>query len=384
MIRRTIQARSRWRIADGIAGSLGGAGFLGANFTHHWLARHGGNRVVVFDALTYAGNRASLAAAEANPNFCFVEGDIRDVDAVEAVMRDEAVDTIVHFAAETHVDRSIADAGAFVTTNVVGTHNLLRAARALWLDGGGDDGSEPRFHHVSTDEVYGALGPDEPAFTEATAYAPNSPYAASKAAADHLVRAYHHTYGLPATISNCANCFGPYQYPEKLIRLAIIRLLEGKPVPLYGDGGQVRDWLHAADHCRGVELAIERGTPGATYNLGGANERPNLQTIETLCALLDEAFAADPALGERFPAAPAANGKESASLIAFVADRPGHDRRYAIDAAKARAELGFEPQDDFESALRATITWYLANEPWWRAIMDDDRYRSWMAAQYPG
>ena len=358
----------------------GGAGFLGANFTHHWLARHGGDRVVVFDALTYAGNRASLAAAEANPDFRFVEGDIRDASAVEAIMADEAIDTIVHFAAETHVDRSIADAGAFVTTNVVGTHNLLRAARALWLDGGG--ANEPRFHHVSTDEVYGALGADEPAFTEATAYAPNSPYAASKAAADHLVRAYHHTYGLPATITNCSNCFGPFQHPEKLVPLAIIHLIEGKPVPLYGDGGQVRDWLHAADHCRGVELAIERGLPGETYNLGGANERPNLETVETLCALVDEAFAADPGLAKRFPAAPAAKGESSAGLIAFVADRPGHDRRYAIDAAKARAELGFEPSHDFDDGLRATVAWYLANQPWWRGVIENQAYRAWMAEQY--
>ena len=361
----------------------GGAGFLGTNFVHHWLARHGEDRVVVFDALTYAGNRDSLAAAEDNPNFRFVHGDLRDAGAVEATMRDEAIDLVVHFAAETHVDRSIRDADAFVTTNVVGTHNLLRAARALWLDGAGGDGpNEPRFHHVSTDEVYGALGPDEPGFTEVTAYAPNSPYAASKAAADHLVRAYHHTYGLPATISNCANCFGPYQYPEKLIPLTIIQLLEGRPVPLYGDGSQVRDWLHAADHCRGVELVIERGVPGETYNLGGVNERPNLETIETLCALVDEAFAADPALGERFPAAPAAKGEESASLIAFVADRPGHDRHYAIDAAKAHAELGFAPEADFESGLRATVAWYLTNEPWWRDVMNDEGYRAWMARQY--
>ena len=362
----------------------GGAGFLGANFTHHWLARHGGDRLVVFDALTYAGNRANLAAAAGNPDFRFVHGDLRDAGAIEAVMREEQIDLVVHFAAETHVDRSIVDADAFVTTNVVGTHNLLRAARSLWLDGAGGDGpNEPRFHHVSTDEVYGALGPDAPGFTEATAYAPNSPYAASKAAADHLVRAYHHSYGLSVTISNCSNCFGPFQYPEKLIPLAIIHLLEGRPVPLYGDGGQVRDWLHAADHCRGVELAIERGSPGETYNLGGANERPNLETVETLCALVDDAFAANPALSERFPTAPAANGEPSASLIAFVADRPGHDRRYAIDPAKAHAELGFVPEADFESGLRATVAWYLANEPWWRAITDDARYRSWMAAQYP-
>ena len=240
----------------------------------------------------------------------------------------------------------------------------------------------PRFHHVSTDEVYGALRPEEPAFTEATAYAPNSPYAASKAAADHLVRAYNHTYGLPTTISTCSNCFGPYQYPEKLIPLVILHLLAGRPLPLYGDGGQVRDWLHAADHCRGVELAIERGVPGRTYNLGGANERRNLETVGMLCNLVDAAFAGDPVLARRFPAAAAANGKESASLITFVPDRPGHDRRYAVDAARARRELGFDPAVAFSAGLRETLEWYLANEPWWRAIMDDERYRGWIAAQY--
>ncbi len=359
----------------------GGAGFLGANFTHYWLARHSGDRVVVFDALTYAGNRTSLAAVEANPNFRFVHGDLRNAEAVETVMGEEDIDLVVHFAAETHVDRSIDDPDAFVTTNVVGTHNLLRAARSLWHNRPARD-TAPRFHHVSTDEVYGALRPEEPPFTEATAYAPSSPYAASKAAADHLVRAYHRTYGLPTTISNCSNCFGPYQYPEKLIPLVIIHLLGGRPLPLYGDGGQVRDWLHAADHCRGVALAIERGVPGQTYNLGGANERRNLETVRMLCNLVDEAFAGDPALGRRFPDAPAANRKESTSLITFVPDRPGHDRRYAVEAAKARCELGFDPGMDFNAGLRETLDWYLTNEPWWNAILDDDRYRSWIAAQY--
>jgi dTDP-glucose 4,6-dehydratase len=350
----------------------GGAGFLGVNFTHYWLARHGDDRVVVFDALSYAGNRASLAAVDSNPNFRFVHGDIRDLDAVNAVMRDERIDLVVHFAAETHVDRSIVDPDAFVTTNVIGAHNLLRVARSLWLDGAdGEKPDTPRFHHVSTDEVYGALGPDDPGFTEATAYAPNSPYAASKAAADHMVRAYYKSYGLPVTTSNCANCFGPFQYPEKLIPLTIIHLLEGRPVPLYGDGGQVRDWLHADDHCRGIEYVIERGAAGETYNLGGVNERPNQEIVETLCALVDDAFAADPALAQRFPASPAAKGDPSAGLIIFVADRPGHDRRYAIDPAKARAELGFDVVADFKSGLRATVAWYLDNELWWQAIMDD-------------
>ncbi len=360
----------------------GGAGFLGTNFVHHWLARHGEDRVVVFDALTYAGNRDSLAAAEDNPNFRFVHGDLRDAGAVEATMRDEAIDLVVHFAAETHVDRSIRDADDFVTTNVVGTHNLLRAAKALWLDGPPPDAAAtPRLHHVSTDEVYGALGAGDPGFTEASAYAPNSPYAASKAAADHLVRAYHRTYGLPTTISNCSNCFGPYQHPEKLIPLVILNLLDGKPVPIYGDGGHIRDWLHAGDHCRGVELTIERGATGETYNLGGGNERPNLETVQRLCSLIDEAFAADPALAERFPSAPAGKGESSEGLITFVADRPGHDRRYAIDSTKARTELGFESERDLTGALRETITWYLDHEDWWRALMDEP-YQAWIARHY--
>jgi dTDP-glucose 4,6-dehydratase len=341
----------------------GGAGFLGANFVHHWLAGHPDDRVVVLDALTYAGNLANLAGATDRPNFRFVHGDIRDGSAVDSLLVDEAIDLIVHFAAETHVDRSILNADDFITTNVIGTHNLLRAAKDYWLGGATvKESPEPRFHHVSTDEVYGALDAIAPGFTEASPYNPSSPYAASKAAADHLVRAYHLTYGLPVTISNCSNCFGPYQYPEKLIPLSIMNLLGGRPLPVYGDGAQVRDWLHAADHCRGVELAVERGQPGETYNIGGNNEWANLKTVERLCVLVDEAFAADATLASRFPSAPAAQGNMSKSLISFVADRPGHDRRYAIDAGKARAELGFEPRHEFEDGLRETLAWYMANE----------------------
>ncbi len=348
----------------------GGAGFLGANFVHYWLERHGDDRVVVLDALTYAGNRESLTVAEANPNFRFVHGDVRDAEAVEAVMREETIDLVVHFAAETHVDRSIRAPDDFVTTNVVGTHNLLWAAKTLWLDAPlAGLATAPRFHHVSTDEVYGALAPGDPGFTEASPYAPNSPYAASKAAADHLVRAYHRTYGLPTTISNCSNNFGRCQFPEKLIPLTVINVLDGKPLPVYGDGRHVRDWLSVDDHCRGIECVLNHGQVGETYNLGAVNERQNIEVVRLVCHLIDEAFAADPNLAKRYPAAPASRSAKSDTLITFVTDRPGHDRRYAIDPTKARTELGFEAQYDFGQALRETVDWYLGNQRWWRAVM---------------
>ncbi len=341
----------------------GGAGFIGANFVHYWRRQHPGDAITVLDALTYAGNRASLAGAT---DVRFVEGDIRDTSLVETLLSG-GIDTIVHFAAESHVDRSIHGPAAFVDTNVIGTLSLLTAARAVWL---AEDGQQHRFHHVSTDEVYGSLGPDDPAFSETTAYAPNSPYSASKAASDHLVRAWHHTYGLQVTTSNCSNNYGPYQFPEKLIPLFLINALNGRPLPIYGDGQQVRDWLHVEDHCRGIEAVLQRGRPGETYNIGGGAELPNLAVIDTLCAAVDAAFAADAGLAARFPAAPAALGLPTDSLKAFVTDRPGHDRRYAIDERKARAELGYAPSRDFASGFAATLAWYLANEPWWRAILD--------------
>ena len=360
----------------------GGAGFIGANFVHYWLRRHAGDRVVVLDGLTYAGNRASLAAAESNPHFHFVQGDVRDTDAVEAVIRTEAIDTVVHFAAESHVDRSIHGPDAFITTNVLGTHTLLKAVKRLWLDEplSGLAGA-PRFHHVSTDEVYGTLMPGDPPFTETTAYAPNSPYAASKAASDHLVRAYHRTYGLPVTISNCCNNYGPYQFPEKLIPLMIINALDGKPLPIYGDGRHIRDWLYSEDHCRGIERVLIRGRVGEAYNLGGENELPNLEIVRLICRLIDEVFGTDPALAERFPVAPPSRGEKSEKLITFVADRPGHDLRYSIDPTKARTELGFRARVKFLSGLGKTLAWYLANEEWWRAVMDG-RYRAWRAKHY--
>jgi dTDP-glucose 4,6-dehydratase len=358
----------------------GGAGFIGANFVHHRLAAHPGDRVVVLDALTYAGNLASLEPVLGRPELLFHHGDIRTAGLAEALLREHALTTIVHFAAESHVDRSIHGPDAFIETNVVGTHELLKAARRVWLDEGVGGGAV-RFHHVSTDEVYGSLGPDDPAFTETTPYAPNSPYAASKAASDHLVRAYHHTYGLPVTTSNCSNNYGPYHFPEKLIPLMLVNALEGRPLPVYGDGLNVRDWLYVEDHCRAIERVLEAGRVGETYNVGGRNEWTNLAIVRLLCALIDEAFATDPSLAARFPAAPAARGRETGTLLTFVADRPGHDRRYAVDARKIESELGFAPAESFETGIRRTIAWYLAHETWWRGVMSGS-YRHWIERWY--
>ena len=352
----------------------GGAGFIGANFVRYWEAAHPGDAVVVLDALTYAGNRASLAGTAAD----LVEGDIRDTALVERLLRDRGIDMLVHFAAESHVDRSIHGPDAFIDTNILGTHSLLKAARTVWLAG---SGTPHHFHHVSTDEVFGSLGPGDPAFSETTPYAPNSPYSASKAASDHLVRAYHHTYGLRVTTSNCSNNYGPYQFPEKLIPLFLINALHGRPLPIYGDGMQIRDWLHVEDHCRGIELVAAHGRPGETYNIGGGAELPNLTVIDTLCAAVDTAFAVDPALAERYPDAPAARSAATASLKTNVTDRPGHDRRYAIDETRARSELGYAPARDFATGFAATLAWYLANEDWWQAILDGS-YRDWVAANY--
>ena len=344
----------------------GGAGFIGANFVRHWRARHPDDALVVLDALTYSGNRASLDGVA---GIHFVHGDIRDARLVEELLRDHAIDTLVHFAAESHVDRSISGPDAFVQTNIVGTHELLKAARSAWLGGG--SGRPHRFHHISTDEVYGSLGPDDPAAAERSPYAPNSPYAASKAAADHLVRAYHRTYGLEVTVSNCSNNFGPCQFPEKLIPLFLINALHGRTLPVYGDGLQIRDWLHVDDHCRAIELILQRGRAGECYNIGGGVEMENLALAETLCLAIDEAFRRDPRLASRFPDAPAARGAPTAGLIRHVADRPGHDRRYAIDDTKIRDELGYAPSGSFGEKIRATLDWYLANEDWWRRIAVD-------------
>ncbi len=359
----------------------GGAGFIGANFVHYWLANHPADRVVVLDALTYAGNPASLTAVEGNRNFRFIHGNILDLGLVEGVLRDEKIDTIVHFAAESHVDRSIHGPDAFIETNVVGTHTMLKAAKSVWLKTG--SGRAHRFHHVSTDEVYGSLGSDDPAFTESTPYAPNSPYSASKAASDHLVRAYHHTYGLQVTTSNCSNNYGPYQFPEKLVPLVLLNILHGKALPIYGDGKNIRDWLYVEDHCRGIDLVLKKGAIGGVYNIGGNNEWTNIDIVTLICRLVDEAIAQDRSLAQRFPKAPAAQGRAADSLITFVKDRPGHDRRYAIDAHKCRTELGYEPQESFETGIQKTIAWMLANEPWWRAVMDGS-YREWLDRHYGG
>ncbi len=358
----------------------GGAGFIGANFVHHWVDAYQDDRVVVLDALTYAGNLASLERVAKNERFRFVKGNIVKRDAVAALLREEAIDTIVHFAAESHVDRSIVGPEAFIETNVVGTHSLLQAARSVWLEDGQAPASH-RFHHVSTDEVYGSLGPADPAFSETTAYAPNSPYSASKAASDHLVRAYHHTYGLQVTTSNCSNNYGPYQFPEKLIPLMIVNALDGEKLPVYGDGSNIRDWLYVEDHVRAIDLVIRNGTVGETYNIGGNEEHANIDIVNAICTAIDAAFAADPDLASRFPNAPAARGESSASLITSVRDRPGHDWRYAIDAGKVAGELGFSPQNDFASGLRRTVGWMLDNESWWRAVMDGS-YRDWVTTQY--
>ena len=345
----------------------GGAGFIGSNFVHYWLETHPGDRLVVLDALTYAGNPHNLLELRDRPEFRFVRGDIGDQGAVEALLRTESIDTVVHFAAESHVDRSISGPDAFIAANVVGTHSMLKAARQVWLDEARV--TSHRFHHVSTDEVYGSLAPADPAFTEATAYAPNSPYSASKAASDHLVRAYHHTFGLRVTTSNCSNNYGPRHYPEKLIPLIIVNILRGLPLPIYGDGRNVRDWLHVHDHCRGIDLVLSRGVDGEVYNIGGGAEVENILLVRQVCTLVDEAFARTPALVARFPQAPASQGRPSDGLITFVKDRAGHDRRYAIDCTKAQRELGYAATFTLERGLRETVDWYLLNESWWRTIL---------------
>ncbi|MGC6401626.1 dTDP-glucose 4,6-dehydratase [Sphingomonas sp. FW199] len=342
----------------------GGAGFIGANFVYYWRQHHPGDSIVVLDALTYAGNRANLDGLD---QVELVVGDICDTDLVERLLVDRGIGTIVHFAAESHVDRSITGPDAFVTTNVIGTHSLLKAARKAWLDSG--TGKPHRFHHVSTDEVYGSLGPDDAAFSETTPYAPNSPYSASKAASDHLVRAYHHTYGLQVTTSNCSNNYGPFQFPEKLIPLFLLNALHGRPLPIYGDGMNVRDWLHVEDHCNGIERILLNGRIGETYNVGGGQELPNLEVIAEICRTVDRAFAADPSLAARFPDAPAARGAPTDTLKTFVIDRKGHDRRYAIDETKIRGELGYAPRRDFAEGFAETLAWYLANENWWRPLI---------------
>jgi dTDP-glucose 4,6-dehydratase len=346
----------------------GAAGFIGSNFVHYWMAQHPEDRVIVLDALTYAGNRANLDPVKDRSNFRFVHGDIRDQALIEDLLRSEHIDTLVHFAAESHVDRSISGPDAFIETNILGTHSLLKAARAVWLDDPETRRDDHRFHHVSTDEVYGSLSPTDPAFSETTPYAPNSPYSASKAASDHLVRAYHHTYGLPVLTTNCSNNYGPFHFPEKLIPLLIVNAQAGKALPVYGDGQQIRDWLYVKDHCSAIRRVLEAGKLGETYNVGGWNEKPNIEIVHTVCALLDALR-------------PRSDGKSYKEQITFVTDRPGHDRRYAIDASKIERELGWKPAETFDTGIRKTVQWYLDN-PEWVANVQSGGYRDWVSRQY--
>jgi len=357
----------------------GGAGFIGTNFVRHWLKTTRAGNVVVLDALTYAGRVENLSGLEKDARYLFVRGDICDEHTVRTLLERHRIDTLVHFAAESHVDRSILGPDEFVRTNVVGTHALLKVAKSLWMDAGAV--LPHRFHHVSTDEVYGSLRPQDPAFHEATPYSPNSPYSASKAGSDHLVRAYHETYGLCTTITNCSNNYGPYQFPEKLIPLIIVNILLGKPLPVYGDGRQVRDWLHVQDHCEAIALALCRGTPGEVYNIGGNSETANIDIVRTLCGLVDDHIAAQPAMKTTFPQSPAALGRRSEALIAHVRDRPGHDRRYAIDCRKAQRTLGYSPGRTLTQGLRETLEWYLANTAWWQALLGRE-YSSWIEKNY--
>jgi dTDP-glucose 4,6-dehydratase len=348
----------------------GGAGFIGANFCHYWASAHPADRLVVLDALTYAGNLASIAALESRGALRFVRGDIGDGSLVGILLKDEGIDTIVNFAAESHVDRSIEDPASFLKTNVLGTQVLLEAARVCWDTPAALESC--RFHHVSTDEVYGSLEHDAAGFTESTPYAPNSPYAASKAAADHLVRAYNRTYDLPTTISNCSNNYGPYQFPEKLLPLCILNMLEGRALPIYGDGLQIRDWLHVTDHCRAIEVILQNSPVGETWNVGGTTQDPNIVIVGMVCDLIDAAFASEPQLAKRFPKSAAAAGKRSRSLTQHVRDRPGHDRRYAVDSGKIRRRLNFSVATDLAAGLADTVRWYLDNESWWRAVASGD------------
>jgi len=344
----------------------GGAGFIGSNFVLDWLAGCD-ERVVTLDALTYAGNLENLASLQGDARHVFVQGDIGDRALVDGLLAEHRPRALVHFAAESHVDRSIHGPGAFIKTNVEGTFTLLEAARAHWGTLAGDEKAAFRFLHVSTDEVYGSLGPGDPAFTEQHAFEPNSPYSASKAASDHLVRAWHHTYGLPVLTTNCSNNYGPYHFPEKLIPLMIVNALAGKPLPVYGDGMQIRDWLYVMDHCSAIRTVLAGGRPGETYNVGGWNEKPNLEIVKTVCALLDTLR-------------PAAEGPY-ARLITYVKDRPGHDRRYAIDARKIERELGWRPAETFDTGIRKTVQWYLEHADW-VARVQSGSYRDWVATHY--
>ncbi|MCK5543005.1 MAG: dTDP-glucose 4,6-dehydratase [Desulfobacterales bacterium] len=353
----------------------GGAGFIGTNFVYYWLDKYPRDNVIVLDALTYAGIRENLPKtdknSEKNSQFKFIHGNILDQQLVESLLIGHNINTIVHFAAESHVDRSITGPDEFINTNIVGTHTLLKAAKKIWLD---KNQPEHRFHHVSTDEVYGTLKEDDPPFSENTPYAPNSPYAASKAASDHLVRAYHETYDLQTTTSNCSNNFGPFQFPEKLIPLIITNILNGKPLPIYGDGKQIRDWLYVDNHNLGVDLILQKGKIGQTYNIGNNNEKTNMDIVKTICKLIDKEFTENNDMAKRFPNAPQSSGKPAKTLITHVKDRAGHDRRYAINSEKITSELGYTSEESFVTGIKKTIDWFLKNETWWRKILTVPRF----------
>lgn len=345
----------------------GGAGFIGSNFVLDWVAETG-EAVVNLDKLTYAGNVANLSSLEGNPLHIFVRADIGDTETVAKLLRKYNVRALVNFAAESHVDRSIHGPAEFIQTNVVGTFRLLDEARAYWAELSEEKKRDFRFLHVSTDEVYGSLKPLDPAFKESNPYEPNSPYSASKAASDHLVRAWHHTYGLPVLTTNCSNNYGPYHFPEKLIPLCILNAIAGKPLPIYGDGQQVRDWLYVKDHCAAIRRVLEAGEVGQTYNVGGWNEKANLDVVHAICAILDELR-------------PRGDGKPYSEQVTFVTDRPGHDRRYAIDASKLERELGWKPAETFETGIRRTVSWYLENSGW-VATVTSGEYRKWLDTNY--
>ncbi|OGB19850.1 MAG: dTDP-glucose 4,6-dehydratase [Burkholderiales bacterium RIFCSPLOWO2_12_67_14] len=345
----------------------GAAGFIGSNFVLDWLEQHD-EPVLNLDKLTYAGNPENLASLRGDPRHVFVQGDIGDRALLDRLLAEHSPRAVINFAAESHVDRSIHGPEDFIQTNVVGTFHLLEAVRAHWGSLDGEAKSAFRFLHVSTDEVYGTLGPGDAPFTETTPYTPNSPYSASKAASDHLVRAYHHTYGLPVLTTNCSNNYGPYHFPEKLIPLMIVNALAGKPLPVYGDGMQVRDWLYVKDHCSAIRRVLEAGAPGETYNVGGWNEKPNIEIVRTVCTLLDELQ-------------PRADGQPYSSQVSYVKDRPGHDRRYAIDASKIHRELGWKPAETFDSGIRKTVMWYLEHPDWVAHVQSGD-YRHWIGQQY--
>ncbi|MGE5224773.1 MAG: dTDP-glucose 4,6-dehydratase [Omnitrophica WOR_2 bacterium] len=347
----------------------GGAGFIGSNFVHYLLDKEPEVHIINLDALTYAGSLENLKDLPDPKRHTFIKGDVCDRDLVDRLLHEYTVDMVVHFAAETHVDRSIVGPAQFIQTNITGTFTLLEAVKRFWLEEKALPVEEVHFHHISTDEVFGSLAPEEPAFSETTPYAPNSPYAASKAASDHLARSYHHTYGLPVTITNCSNNYGPYQFPEKLIPLMILNAMQGQPLPVYGDGQQVRDWLYVNDHCEAIWTVLRKGRPGETYNVGGGNQPANLEVIQTLCEILDECLPNSP-------------HTPHSQLIRYVTDRPGHDRRYAMDIHKISTELGWFPRQSLQSGLLKTVEWYIGHPQWVEIIQKQQDYQKWMERNY--